>query len=175
MSLNMATLKKDNVSPEWISMNLGPMTRKFVYVNIEGDFNDTLRIYKESVLQNTALSGAEKEKVFDNVKHFTFVPSGYVTFFFRLRQPALVKMDEFKVIFNDKNGNSLVDRTIVGVNKVTVTVESKYDTSSAVSYNYYWLMKMKKPFTRVNHPEGVYTVQVVYPNGQEQVFEIKPD
>jgi hypothetical protein len=174
-SINQAALQKDNVSPDWISSNLGPMSVRMTYVNLQPDFNDTIRIYKESVLQDSSISQTDKEKIFENLKPFTFSPNGYVTFFFRLKQPSLIKPSEFKVIFNDKNGESLVERTLTGVNKVTTTFTSKYDTSTDVSYNYYWLMKMKKPFIKANYTDGSYIVRAVYPNGQDQVFEIKPE
>ncbi len=164
-----ATLVADSVSPEYMKDAYGNVTYSALYSPPKSDFDTNIRLYKESVVASTALSDEAREQVFAELKALPYVEGGYLVYFFRLHEPALVKAQEFRFDMPDRDGKSIIAKVVPFSNKVTVT----QGNASLTSYNYGWLLQLSKPFTKGSFPAGAYRVTVAYPNGQSRVFELK--
>ncbi|WP_455381081.1 hypothetical protein [Salinispira pacifica] len=167
-SLNQGKLVDDQVSKDYIEENIGEVTYRNLYFSMREDFESVVRIAKEEILASDKLTDQEKEEQMAAFRNFKFVEQGYLAFFFRLHAPTIVKQDQYQIIFNDRNGDPIIDRILMTSNKVTIS--SAY--GSQVSYNYVWLAKLRKPFTPENYEPGTYNVTVVYPNSQKLVYEV---
>jgi hypothetical protein len=172
-SIDQAELVEDNLSEEYILNTYGEISRKNLYFNPEADFNNNIRLYREAVVESEKLSDTEKEQRLQAISDYRFEERRFLTFFFRLKAPAMVRQEEFDFIFKAPSGGSIIEKILMYDNKVTVTYSSQYGSSTSYSYNYVWVLKLRKPFTKDHLEPGTYPFTVVFPNGEELVYQLE--
>jgi hypothetical protein len=171
-TLQEATLVEDLLTEGFIRNTYGEMSYKNLYFPPESDFQTNIRLYKEEVISNDDLSETEKEERLAAIRDYLYEEDRFLTFFFRLKAPAMVKQDQFDFILKDNSGGSLIEKILMYDNKVTATYTSQYGSSSSVSYNYVWIMKLRSPFDKDHIEPGAYPATVVFPNGDKLVYEL---
>jgi len=168
-ALDQATLVSNNVSKEYLNDKYGEITYTNLYFTPKYDFDESIRVAREGILSSDRLSNSEKETLISQMRPFnTYAEKQYLTFFFRLKSPTIVKKGDIMLSFNNMNGNTIIDQILFVPNKVTI----EYKGSTSHSYNYAWIVKLKKPFTKENFPDGNYKVIVSYPNGQSTIYKV---
>ncbi len=166
LGLREAKLVDNGVSQQYMQEKFGKVTYSSVHFCIESEFNDLMRLHKESVIEST-WSQEDKEKEFAVLNNMKFEKDRYLVYFFRLRSPALVSAKDVQIAFDDQK-STIIQLTVPMQNKVTIRTQY----GSTVSYNYVWLMQLKKPFVVANYPKGTYGVTVTYPNSQKARYEL---
>jgi len=166
-------LVEDGVSEAYIKQNLGEMAYKGVGFLTEENFNTHKRLFREGIVADTKMSDQEKQNAMARMSELTFEEDRYLGFSFGLKEPALVNQREYDFILNDKNGKTVINKVLMYDNKSTTTITTKYTHETYIRYNYIWILQLKKPFTKDYYESEVYPFTVVFPNGEQMLYEVE--
>lgn len=155
--------KKDAFTPQY--------TRERLYVTGTQDYSLKMQQLKESIINDKEMNEAQKESTLNDLDaKAAWVDNGYLVYHLRLFEPKLLKMQDFRFAMTDADGHDVLQQVFtLRNNEYVVSGPSPYTI-----YNYFWVLKFAKPFTKKNYPGKSYPCRVIYPNGEDVVFEIYP-
>lgn len=133
----------------------------------ESDFDAELGTYKESIVKDDSLSDSQRDELFKQLGKDYYADNLYLSLYISLKDPVPAHFDDFKFSVNDDSGQTMIEAIFPSARHVI-------GGYSGSTYQFFWLLKLTRPFTKGNFGSHDYKFTVTYPNGAIATYKLSP-
>lgn len=135
-------------------------TDVFVHAFIN-EHDDQLFRIRKGINEDKRFSEAEKQRLIEQLKEFSYEPMRYMVFRITFRGSEILSDDSFLFDFRDTSGNTIIEKHL------RYNYRAEYGTNGST-----WMIKLKKPFTAKEYAPAIYNFKATFPGGKNIVWEL---
>jgi hypothetical protein len=164
---------KKTVTQDIMTYLLGSQEKKHVFTKLsimtdKKTYDTIADIFKQGIMKSDK-SNSEKEQIIGELNDYE--NNKFIVYSISSTDPIILDIDKFNMAFEDANSINYIKN--YRYHSYSTTSTNSKTGLTITSYVIQWLIKLEKPFTHKNFDKGKYQGIVIWPEGQEQIYEFE--